>query len=234
MSISSKLNYIKETKNIFADVLIEKGETVDKNDTFRSYAYKFASIKTPEKIAPTTLTFSEYAGTELDLSFIDTSRMTSFGNLFNKCENLKSLDVSHFNTQNVTAMQMTFARCNSLEEVKGLENWKTPKLTNISYMFNTCSKIKKVDFSSFDSTNITSSTETFNNCSNLVALIINNPNVFNMPNVNMLAGNPIKYGTGYIYVPDDLVETYKSATNWSTYADQIKGISELPNDEEEE
>lgn len=31
-----------------------------------------------------------------------------------------------------------------------------------------------------------------------------------------------------IYVPDESVEAYKTATNWSTYAARIKGISELP------
>jgi hypothetical protein len=29
-----------------------------------------------------------------------------------------------------------------------------------------------------------------------------------------------------IYVPDESVEAYKGATNWSAYADQIKPISE--------
>lgn len=29
-----------------------------------------------------------------------------------------------------------------------------------------------------------------------------------------------------IYVPDDLVESYKTATNWVTYADKIKPMSE--------
>ena len=38
---------------------------------------------------------------------------------------------------------------------------------------------------------------------------------------------PISSGKGYIYVPDDLVEDYKIATNWSNYANQIKGLSEL-------
>ena len=34
-------------------------------------------------------------------------------------------------------------------------------------------------------------------------------------------------GVSYpIYVPDEAVETYKVATNWNTYADRIKGISE--------
>lgn len=32
----------------------------------------------------------------------------------------------------------------------------------------------------------------------------------------------------YIYVPDDMVDTLKGETNWSVYADQIKGLSTLP------
>ena len=36
----------------------------------------------------------------------------------------------------------------------------------------------------------------------------------------------IATGTGYIYVPDRLVDSYKSATNWSAYADQIRPLSE--------
>lgn len=33
-----------------------------------------------------------------------------------------------------------------------------------------------------------------------------------------------------IYVPDDLVETYRNNTNWSIHASQIKPLSELPDD----
>lgn len=40
--------------------------------------------------------------------------------------------------------------------------------------------------------------------------------------------NPTGAKDGFIYVPDSLVADYKAATNWSTYADQIKGLSELP------
>ena len=38
---------------------------------------------------------------------------------------------------------------------------------------------------------------------------------------------PIAQGTGYVYVPDNLLDSYKSATNWSAIADQIKPMSEL-------
>ena len=39
---------------------------------------------------------------------------------------------------------------------------------------------------------------------------------------------PIESGTGYVYVPSALVDSYKSATNWSTYADQIRAIENYP------
>ena len=48
-----------------------------------------------------------------------------------------------------------------------------------------------------------------------------------LSNVNAFQNTPIASGTGYIYVADNLVSTYKSATNWSAYASQIKGLSEL-------
>mgnify|MGYP000472681990 CR=1 FL=1 len=38
-----------------------------------------------------------------------------------------------------------------------------------------------------------------------------------------------------IYVPDDSVEAYKTATNWSNYADRIRPISEyVPGEEDAE
>lgn len=64
--------------------------------------------------------------------------------------------------------------------------------------------------------------------SSLVKLIL--PNITAVPtleNVAAFGKTPIENGTGYIYVPDGLVEEMKVATNWSTYATQIKPISEL-------
>ena len=39
--------------------------------------------------------------------------------------------------------------------------------------------------------------------------------------------NPTGAKDGYIYVPDTLVSSYKTATNWKTYASQIKPLSDL-------
>ena len=67
----------------------------------------------------------------------------------------------------------------------------------------------------------------FYNTSGLQALIIRTASVVTLANTNAFTGSSIASGTGYIYVPADLVDSYKSASNWSTYADQIKSISEL-------
>ena len=38
----------------------------------------------------------------------------------------------------------------------------------------------------------------------------------------------VESGTGYIYVPQATIEGFKSATNWSTYADQFRAIEDYP------
>ena len=44
---------------------------------------------------------------------------------------------------------------------------------------------------------------------------------------NAFGNTPIGKGAGHVYVPDELVDAYKTATNWVAFADQIKPISEL-------
>lgn len=69
---------------------------------------------------------------------------------------------------------------------------------------------------------------TFDGCSNLAKLVF--PNITELITLNdtrVFSGTKIASGTGYIYVPDALVDSFKSATNWSDYGDEIKPISEL-------
>lgn len=56
------------------------------------------------------------------------------------------------------------------------------------------------------------------------------PNITSVPklgNNQVFYNTLIANGKGYIYVPDNLVEEIKTATYWSTLANQIKPISEL-------
>ena len=91
-----------------------------------------------------------------------------------------------------------FNGCTSLTEMTCLGN-----ITSIAIgAFTYCTKLSKFALPNITSVPTLSSTDAFHS-------------------------TPIASGTGYIYVPDDLVESFKSATNWSTYADQIKAISEM-------
>ena len=38
----------------------------------------------------------------------------------------------------------------------------------------------------------------------------------------------IASGTGYIYVPAEYIEEYKTATNWSVYASRFRAIEDYP------
>lgn len=107
-----------------------------------------------------------------------------------------------------------------------LENVNAPKLTTISNSsFRMCVKLKKLELDS--PTTIASSA--FQDASSLDTLIIRGTGSrCSLSAANAFAGTPIASGTGFIYVPDNLVEQYKSASNWSTYASQIRAIEDYP------
>ena len=66
----------------------------------------------------------------------------------------------------------------------------------------------------------------FINCSSLNALVLGGATMCSLGNKNALTGTPIASGTGYVYVPSALVDSYKAATNWSTYADQFRALED--------
>ena len=67
----------------------------------------------------------------------------------------------------------------------------------------------------------------FSDCTALKTVILRLNRVSQLKTADVFNNTPIANGTGYIYVPDNLVDQYKFADNWSTYASQIKPISEL-------
>ena len=97
-----------------------------------------------------------------------------------------------------------------------------PSIYNLTAsVFEGCTALKTVDIY----TACPIKTKNFYNCSALTALIIRSTSgVPEMPYVDCLSGTPISNGAGYIYVPSALVDRYKTATNWSTYANQIRAI----------
>jgi hypothetical protein len=70
--------------------------------------------------------------------------------------------------------------------------------------------------------------EAMRQCTALTALILRGETVCVLSNSNALSQSAIANGTGYIYVPRSLVDSYKSQTNFSTYANRIRAIEDYP------
>ena len=84
--------------------------------------------------------------------------------MFNGCKNIEFIDLSSFDTSNVTDMSYLFAGCNKLKEIKGIDKFKTSKVTNMSTMFGECNEIESINLSSFDTSNVTDMSYLFNKC----------------------------------------------------------------------
>ena len=80
--------------------------------------------------------------TSMDLSKLDTAKVTSMNNMFSDCNSLTSLDVSSFNTASVTGMSAMFFGCMNLVTIYASNLWSTAKVTSSNKMFTNCTKLK--------------------------------------------------------------------------------------------
>ena len=139
------------------------------------------------------------------------------GNSFYGCSNLEAVSLPSCHTLGTGALGSAFWGCSKLSQVS------LPLVTTIMSFTFRDTVIQKIDFLSVN--NIESSA--FIYARQLDTLILRNSNVCVLKNINAFDSTKIAAGTGYIYVPDNLVDSYKIATNWVTFANQIKPISEL-------
>ena len=142
------------------------------------------------------------------------SNVTTIGDdAFYKCSNLTSA----FFPNAVTIRNSAFHSC-------ALTSIVFPNAVSLGqYCFAACASLETAEFNKCESIGRLG----FYQDRKLTKLIIRTEKVATLLSSDALTQTPIANGTGYIYVSDDLVESYKSATNWSTYANQIKGLSEL-------
>lgn len=140
---------------------------------------------------------------------------------------LTSLGNNGFNSTGLESINLPL--CNkigssSFSYTKQLVSVILPLAASIpGFCFN-YSSVQKIDTSSVTSI----AAYALGNAQQLDTLILRNSSVCTLANsTNTFTNTKIAAGTGYIYVPDNLVDSYKTATNWVTFANQIKPISEL-------
>lgn len=89
------------------------------------------------------------------------------------------------------------------------------------YCFANCKALARIELPSLTYL----SSYAFTGCTALATVIIDKATVPTLQNVNAFNNTPIANGTGRIYVPSNMVDSFKAASGWSTYANQIVAIT---------
>ena len=131
---------------------------------------------------------------------------TSIGtSAFNGCTGLTSINLP----------KLTSGGAQCLRGCTALINLSFPAMTDLgSSMFYGCSNLESIDFGALDILN----GGVFTGCGKLATLILRKTSVVELKATSVFTGTPFASGGtgGTIYVPSDLIDSYKSTGNWAT------------------
>jgi surface protein len=241
-TLKKLLDYTKTTAYMFSGVstITDASDFLQYSDTenvtnMSNMFYSCTKLTTIPQLNTSNVTnmggmFRETKITTIPL--LDTSKATDMNNIFNNCKNL--IEVPQLNTSNVTKMDSMFHQCYMLTTIPPLV---TNKATGFYSTFTECRSLIKIDISYY---NVSSSFDALYcyDCRSLKAVIIRGfgtsyvlksgafNNCYHILGTGNSTYNPEGLKDGYIYVPRSMVDTLKSATNWSTYADQIRALED--------
>lgn len=232
MATADKLSYLQGTKEAIKAAIINHGVSVADTDTFRSYADKIRAITS----GSTSDSSLEDAILQDELTDYTNSRITRLrDSALRATNNLTSVNFPNVLIIGKEALAyneslhiITMPALTDAGEAAFFENYELteinlPNLKNIGLMgFMNCFALESAEFASL--TDIP--TQCFFDCESLTSLTLSSTTMTTLGAINAFTGTPIASGEGYIYVPASLVDTYKAAANWSTYAGQIKAIGE--------
>lgn len=238
MTIYEKLNFINNNANLIKQILVESGLLTADEATLENLPpviqefirsqqanpyEKLYMQRTANETSMKGLFAYTPASTTLDLSNVNTSKVTNMSYMFSECK-VPYLDLSGFDVSNVTTMERMFNSCTSEINIDG---WDTSKLTSTNYMFsNFTNKNKYLDLSVLDFSNVTKTDNMFDGC-NIDYIDIRNLNL----NLAKLSSLPFKSVDGTVldlsnYDITGLKSTYNlgyfcgcktvDLTNWKT------------------
>lgn len=187
----------------------------------------FRSDKTLKSVTfPKATSMSQYAFANCDnLTTVDFPKLTKAGN----SDFTQDKALTFVNLPNLQRTYKTFSDCTSLTTIT------LPQVTNLGIStFMQCYSLICVDLPIVT----TIDAQAFQNDRVLKKVILRSENLCSLTNTNAFTScyhitgetkptyNPNGDKDGYIYVPRALVDTYKSATNWSTYATQFRALED--------
>ena len=177
--------------------------------------------------------------TRLCLSAFDGAPMTSFSApkltdanysyVFRNCTNLISINLPKMSKIGAYGFEgCTSLRTIKLPSINALSGWCFIRCSGLetavlypngslsTESFNGCTSLTALDLGA--STTSLGNNNGLKNCSSLTSIILRRSSVVALGNVNVFTGTKYASGGagGDIYVPANLINTYKAASNWST------------------
>ena len=194
-----------DTKTI--DSLRIDGLTNIRNSAFKEYT-SLVSVNFPDVITIGTYSFNNCTS----LTTVNLPSCTIVEEYaFKDCTSLTTIDLSSATTIKTYA----FDYCISLTDIT-----LSACTTIENNAFTSCNSLTTIELPSV--TEIKNNA--FYSCRNLTSVILPGSTKCELSGEYVFYYTPIQSGTGYIYVPSNLVNSYKNSTYWYAYANQIVAI----------
>lgn len=203
-------------------------------------------IQFEDKAVEAVLMANNVSSDGVGITMEDAAAVTSISTWFEGNTTIQTFDELQYFTGMTTIPKNAFAGCTNLKSCKisdsvteiendafassGIESISAKGVETIgAYSFYQCNNLEVMLLRDIESIAGYSNYETFRDCTKLKHFICLAQSVPSLA-TNVFRGTPINDGTGAIYVLDAKVDAYKSAANWSAFANVIKPYSQLATD----
>ena len=140
-----------------------------------------------------------------------TNKSINMKGMFNECCELKYLNLSNFDTSNVTDMSYMFYCCEKMKEIKGINKFNTIRVGDMKQMFNECKELEYLDLSNFKTQIVNSMRSMFENCNKLKYLNLSNFTIKDICDTEDMLLFKGKNNCKFITNNRDLIKLYNSS-----------------------
>lgn len=127
------------------------------------------------------------------------------------------------------AADRVFFGCNNIEYIIFVNSKKSATISHSYVGVDFASYCSKLKIASFNEIGAYFEARALGICELLRTIVISADTVQRLPFTSVFQGSTlVNNGTARFYVPDSLVNDYKAASVWVTYASQIYGFSDAP------
>ena len=136
-----------------------------------------------------TLTFKKNVGETLPENSVVVEDKMTVKDMNEKLGNSTIVHIvfdKSFSTYTPTSLSEFFCGLTKLETITGLEYLNTAKVTDMSYMFNSCTKLTSLDVTNFNTAKVKNMIRMFSNCQALTSLNVTNFNTEKIPDMSYM------------------------------------------------